>query len=78
MRWKTDVPGLYLSGQDVVYPTVIAGLLGGVITAGEVLDRSTILDFAALHHYLETSNKTNKPERVAMKDFMFIRQTSQG
>ena len=32
----------------------MGNLLGGVITAGEVLGRNTILDFAALHHYLGT------------------------
>ena len=76
MRWKTDVPGLYLSGQDMVYPAVMTGLLSGVITAGEILGRSTILDFAALHHYLATDIKTTMPETT--KDVMFFRQTSQG
>ena len=38
----------------MVYPAVMTGLLSGVITAGEVLGRNTILDFAALHHYLDT------------------------
>ena len=41
-------------GQDVVYPAVMTALLSGVITAGEVLGRNTTLDFAALHHYLDT------------------------
>ena len=71
------MPGLYLSGQDVVYPTIMANLLGGVITAGEVLGRSTILDFVALHHYLEADNEPTKPETVDIKDLMLFRQTSQ-
>ena len=38
----------------MVYPAVMTALLSGVITAGEVLGRNTTLDFAALHHYLDT------------------------
>ena len=54
VRWETDVPGLYLSGQDVLVGGILPNLVNGVITAGKVLGRSTLLDIFALHHYLET------------------------
>ena len=38
----------------MVYPAVMTSLLSGVITAGEILGRNTVLDMAALHHYLDT------------------------
>ena len=54
------------SGQDMVLPTVMGNLLGGVMTAGEVLGRNTMLDFAALHHYLGTLHREEKEEEDLM------------
>ena len=75
----------------MVYPAVMTGLLSGVITAGEILGRNTVLDFAALHHYLDTlsggkdeitpTTATTK-EAVELKSYKrresITRQTSQG
>ena len=51
----------------MVLPTIMSNLLGGVITAGEVLGRSTILDFGALHHYLGTLHGEKEEEDVMVE-----------
>ena len=85
---------MYTPGQDVVYPAVMTSLLSGVITAGEILGRNTVLDMAALHHYLDTlgggkdatadimPTATTTKEAVELKSYKrresIARQTSQG
>ena len=48
-------------------PTIMGNLLGGVITAGAVLGRNTILDFAALHHYLGTLHGEKEEEDLMVE-----------
>ncbi len=44
IRAQTPVPGLYLTGADLVSAGVAGGLMAGVLTAGAILGVRTILD----------------------------------
>ncbi len=60
LRPQTDIPGLFLAGQDNLTCGVIGALFAGVLAAGAVLDRNTIADLEALHNklYPETDKKS--------------------
>jgi len=49
LRHKSDIPGLYLSGQDHFGPGLMPGTYGGVMTACSVLDRNLFIDLLLLH-----------------------------
>ena len=49
LRPTTDIPGLFLSGQDIHQSGVSSNLLTGVMTAGAVLERNTLVDLWELH-----------------------------
>jgi all-trans-retinol 13,14-reductase len=36
LRMKTPVPGLYLSGQDVVTPGIFGAMWGGLLAAASI------------------------------------------
>ncbi|EFO19028.2 hypothetical protein LOAG_09468 [Loa loa] len=44
LRCKTDLPGLYLSGQDILFCGVASVLYSGLITAGSILGRNLLQD----------------------------------
>ncbi|EJW81699.1 hypothetical protein WUBG_07392 [Wuchereria bancrofti] len=44
LRCKTDLPGLYLSGQDVLFCGIASVLYSGLITAGNILERNLLKD----------------------------------
>ena len=48
LRPKTDIPGLFITGQDVVAFGVAPTMLTGVMTASEVLGRNVAIDLVAL------------------------------
>lgn len=44
LRPKTEIEGLYVTGQDIVTMGVTGAIMGGVITAHSVLQYGTITD----------------------------------
>lgn len=62
LRPQTDVPGLYLTGQDVFTCGVTGGLFSGLITAGSILGRNTMLDLVALHKKIKRNEKHKKKQ----------------
>ena len=59
-RHKTDIPGLFLSGQDAFGPGLMPGMYSGVMAAGCVLERNLFIDLLWLH--LNTKIENKQPE----------------
>ena len=57
LRPKTDVPGLYLTGQDVLACGFTGALFAGLLTAGVVLGRNVMTDLISLHKQIGKSEK---------------------
>lgn len=49
LRAKTDIPGLFLTGQDVCSCGFVGALYGGLFSAWAVLDRNVMTDLAKIH-----------------------------
>ncbi len=49
LRPKTDIDGLYLTGQDAMLCGFTGALFGGVLCSAAVLGRNTMGDLEALH-----------------------------
>ena len=49
LRPKTDVPGLFLAGQDLISVGVMSSFAASVMTASAVLGRNLWIDLAMLH-----------------------------
>jgi len=56
LRPKTDIPGLFLTGQDILSCGFTGALFAGVLTAQAVLGRGVMNDLIALHNKLEGTN----------------------
>merc|ERR1712029_1098367 len=56
LRPATDVPGLFLTGQDILSCGFTGALFAGVIGAQAVLGRNVMGDLIKLHNKLEKSN----------------------
>ena len=57
LRPKTDIPGLYLTGQDAMLCGFTGALFGGVLCSAAVLGRNTMGDLEALHAKLNEKIK---------------------
>ncbi len=53
LRPDTSIPGLYLSGQDILSCGFAAAMSGGVITASAVLKRNVFADMSRLQKELK-------------------------
>ena len=62
LRPQTDIPGLYLSGQDVFCCGFTGALFGGMFAAGAVLNRHVMGDLTNLHIKLKKELKKKKTE----------------
>ena len=62
LRPMTDIPGLFLSGQDIGLIGVYANMLTGVMTAGSVLGRNTLVDLLELHEKIQGSDGVRRSE----------------
>lgn len=60
LRPKTDIPGLYLTGQDVCSCGFTGALFGGFLSASAILQRNLMKDLVAL--YKENKSKMSKLE----------------
>ena len=49
LRPETDVPGLFMTGQDAMMCGFTGALFGGVLCASQVLRRNVIGDVEKLH-----------------------------
>lgn len=52
LRPRTDIPGLYLTGQDIMTCGFTGALFGGLIAAGQVLGRNVMGDVEGIHKRL--------------------------
>ena len=53
LRPETDVPGLYMTGQDAMMCGFTGALFGGVLCASQVLRRNVMGDIEKLHAKLK-------------------------
>ena len=53
LRPETDVPGLYMTGQDAMMCGFTGALFGGVLCASQVLRRNVLGDIEKLHAQLK-------------------------
>jgi len=53
LRPETDVPGLYLTGQDILSCGFTGALFAGVVSAQAILGRNVLSDLAGLHNKLQ-------------------------
>ena len=60
LRPTTDIPGLYLSGQDIFCCGFTGALFGGMFAAGAVLNRHVMGDLTNLHIRLKKESKRKK------------------
>ncbi|XP_022341649.2 all-trans-retinol 13,14-reductase-like [Crassostrea virginica] len=56
LRAKTDIPGLYLTGQDIMSAGLTGALFGGLLCASELLHRNLYNDLQALKKELKKSS----------------------
>jgi len=56
LRPETDIPGLYLTGQDILSCGFTGALFAGVISAQAVLGRNVMGDLIKLHNTLEKTD----------------------
>ncbi len=57
LRAGTDLPGLYLAGQDITTSGVVYSCFSGVLAAQSVLGRPVVWDLYNLHTSLENKKK---------------------
>ena len=62
LRPKTDIPGLFLSGQDMHQIGVSPNMLAGVMTAGAILERNSLVDLWQLHDEIWGRDSEQKSE----------------
>merc|ERR1712086_997395 len=58
LRPETDIPGLYLSGQDILSCGFTSALYSGILTASVVLKRNAMIDLVKLHKKLKANEKS--------------------
>jgi len=62
LRPETDIPGLYMTGQDILTCGFTGALFSGVLTAQVCLGRNVMYDLVNLHNTLNKPNKKKKSE----------------
>ena len=60
LRPKTDLPGLYLTGQDILSCGFTGALYGGLLTASSILGRNCMNDLVGLHKKLKHQSEVTK------------------
>ncbi len=59
LRPKTDVEGLFLTGQDVLTCGVCGAMMAGLVTSGAVLGRNVYFDLIKLLKSTKKAKKTD-------------------
>jgi all-trans-retinol 13,14-reductase len=49
LRPTTDIPGLYLTGQDIMSCGITGSMYSGLLTSSAILNRNTLMDLIDLH-----------------------------
>ena len=62
LRPETSIPGLYLSGQDIMTAGFSGAMFGGVMTASKVLNRNCMIDLMKFTKEIRQLNKNNKKQ----------------
>lgn len=57
LRAKTDIPGLYLTGQDIFFCGFVSSLFSGAMTASAVLEKSLLKDLFLSYRKAEKLSK---------------------
>ena len=57
LRPETDVPGLYLTGQDILSCGFTGALWGGLLCAQQVLGRNIMTDLVKLNKTIRAMEK---------------------
>ena len=57
LRPKTDIPGLFLTGQDILSAGVTGAAYAGVLTASAVLERNVLKDLMDIKRRIKGKNK---------------------
>ena len=60
LRPKTDIPGLYMTGQDVLLCGFTGALYGGLIAASAVLERNVMSDLMQIQKIQLKETKGDK------------------
>lgn len=60
LRPQTDIPGLYLTGQDILSCGFTGALYGGLLTASVALERNLLTDLVSLHKVIKKSDVLKK------------------
>ena len=58
LRPETDIPGLYLTGQDAFLCALAGGAIGGLLAAAAVLDRNLPMDLKKLQKKVAAKQKS--------------------
>ena len=68
MRAETDIPGLYLTGQDTLISGVMSNIVSGIASAGPVLGRNTVMDLHKFHRQTNLEqDKRGDPNKIPMR-----------
>ena len=68
MRAETDIPGLYLTGQDTLISGVMSNIASGIASAGPVLGRNTMMDLWKFHRQFNLEqDKQGVPNKIPMR-----------
>ena len=57
LRPKTDIPGLFLTGQVILSAGVTGAAYAGVLTASAVLERNVVNDLMGIKNRIKGKNK---------------------
>merc|ERR1712108_80567 len=64
LRPETDIPGLFLTGQDVLFAGLTGAMQSGILTSSAILKRDVQNDVVALHNRL--TNESTKVCRLLL------------
>ena len=68
MRAETDIPGLYLTGQDTLISSVMSNIVSGIASAGPVLGRNTVMDLTKFHKQTNLEqDKRGVPNKIPIR-----------
>ena len=57
LRPKTDIPGLFMTGQDILSAGITGAAYAGVLTASAVLERNVMSDLMGIKDRIKRKKK---------------------
>jgi all-trans-retinol 13,14-reductase len=76
LRSETDIPGLYLTGSDVLRVGIISSIYSGLLTAEAILKRNVTHDLLKIH--TDTTKKGTVLSRIMCRVFGYGLATEEG